>query len=187
MVMLYALPALLAGAFAASRRPWAVLLVCVAVVEGLLVFPRLRLPTADVDVDLEVLGAVRGPVVTFPCGDPPTWNPRAAPKRALYLSTLHGWPVAGDYGRGRDPADLPLLATLSAWSGTALDPRTAQRAAEAGLPATDPVGFTQLLVLHESLDEAQQQALHSRAEARWGAASVHTTWGAVYDLARDTD
>lgn len=182
LVLLYALPALLAGALGATRRPWAALLALAAVAEGLLIFPGLRLPTSDVDVDLEVLSAVRGPVVTFPCGDPPTWNPRAAPKRSLYLATLHGQPVAGDYGRGREPADLHLLATLSAWSGTALAPEVARGAAAAGLPAADPAGFERLLVLHESLDEAQQQALHRAAEARWGAPLAHSAWGAVYAL-----
>jgi hypothetical protein len=186
LVVLYVVPALLAGGIAtAARWPWALLLACTALAEGLLVFPALRLPTCDVDVDSSILAAVHGPVVTFPNGDPPTWNPRAPPKRALYLASLHGGPVAGDYGRGREPADQALLATLSAWSSTALAPDAAQRGAALGLPAPRPEGFGQLLVLHESLDRAQQDALHRKAEARWGPPQAYSGWGAVYDLEQD--
>ena len=183
LVILWAIPACIAGGIATARRwPLAVLLALVTITEAQLVFPELRLPTSDVDVDTRLMDAIQGPVVTFPRGDPPLWNPSAAPKRSLFLATLHGGAVAADYGRGRTPADLDLVATLASWSAVALSPEAAHRAVEAGLPAPDPEGFGQLLVLHESLNDDQRRRLHDRARARWGEPEISTAWGAVYRL-----
>jgi hypothetical protein len=183
MVLLYAIPALLAGGMAArGRRWWVALLALLALGEAWLNMPWLRLPSTEVSVDRDVLAAVEGPVVTFPVGDPPIWNAGAAPKRGLFLAGLHGAPVAGDYGRGRRPADLGLVATLSAWSGTAMAPPAADQAVKLGLPAPDPAGFEQLLVLHETLEPEQQDALHRQAVERWGPPVAISDWGAVYRL-----
>ncbi len=183
LVLLYALPALVAGGVAAaSRWPLAVLLGAVAIAESWMIMPALRLPHTEISVDTALLEQIDGPVVTFPMGDPPTWNPQATPKRALYLATLHGGATAGDYGRGRLPADLGLVATLSAWARAPLAPQAAKAAAQGELPAPAPQGFAWLLVLHESLDSAQIQSLHQRAEQRWGAPAMRSDWGAVYPL-----
>ncbi len=183
LVMLYVLPAAIAGALAASRWVALVPVLLLSVVgEAWLTLPDLRVATTSVDVDETILAAIDGPVVTFPIGDPPVWNAASPPKRALYLATLHGQPVAGDFGRGRNPADLGLVATLSAWSGLTLDPAVARQAAYDGLPASDPPGFTSLLVLHESLDERQRTNLHRHARARWGLPLAKNEWGAVYRI-----
>jgi len=185
LVLLYALPALIAGAVAATRWPAALALVALALGEGLLITPGLRLASVDVNVDSEILAALEGPTVTFPVGDPPTWNPAAAPKRALYLASVHGQPVAGDYGRGRDPVDAGLLVDLSAQAGVPLSREAAKRALTDGLPAPVPSGMRSLLVLHETLDDAQLEALHRAATARWGPPAARSDWGAVYQLVSD--
>lgn len=183
LVLLYALPALIAGGVAAAARwPMALLLAITALVEGWMIMPTLGLPATSISIDAAVLDQVRGPVVTFPNGDPPTWNPHAAPKRALYLATLHGQAIAGDYGRGRTPGDLGLLTSLSAWARTPLAPQAVEAAALGTSPAQDPDGFAWLLVLHESLDSAQLDRLHRHAEARWGSPTILSDWGAVYPL-----
>jgi hypothetical protein len=183
MVLLYAIPALLAGGIATrGRGGWVALLALLALGEAWLNMPWLRLPATEVSVDSQLLAAVRGPVVTFPVGDAPVWNANAAPKRNLFLASLHGAPVAGDYGRGRWPADLDLVATLSAWSGTALAPPAADRVSSRGLPADDPPGFERLLVLHETLGPKQRDRLHRHAQARWGDPVAISDWGAVYTL-----
>jgi hypothetical protein len=183
LVVLYLLPALAGGAAALGPRArWAPILAVAALLEAMLVMPGLRLATTPVDVDTEVLAAVDGPTVTFPAGDPPVWCARAAPKRALFLAAVHGQPVAGDYGRGRRPADQDLLVTLAWWARLPVDERVAAEATTAGLPAPDPAGFTRLLLLFETLEPAQQAALQRHARARWGQPLAESAWGEVYAL-----
>jgi hypothetical protein len=183
LVVLYALPALVAGAVACGSAAARALGLGLAVLAELaLVLPGLRLATTPVAVDPAVLAAVTGPAVTFPDGDPPLWNAGVAPKRALFLAAVHGQPVGGDYGRGGIPADLALRLELSSWAGIAFD-RGAVPAGGRVTPAADPPGFSHLLLLFETLEPAQRDALRTRARDRWGAPLAASAWGEVYALA----
>jgi hypothetical protein len=124
LVMLYALPAIAAGALTLGEgRLRALALALLVSAEALLALPRLALPATPLDAPdaRQVTGlSLTGPVSIFPLGDPPIWNGGAPPKRALYLAAHLGWASTSDYGRGGLPADLPLLLGLSAASGVSV-------------------------------------------------------------------
>ncbi len=183
MTVLYVVPVALAGGIAVTGRRWlTATLGVVALLELALFSPDLRLPTTHIGVDQAVLDAVDGPLVTFPLGDPPAWNPEAPPKRSLYLATEHGQPVASSFGRRKRSQDEALIATLSAWSAIPITSALAHRCATSVAAPDTPDGFTLLLLLHESLDARQLQSLQVQALSHWGPPLVTNDWGSVYRI-----
>ncbi len=189
MTMGYALPALVAAAVALrTRGAWSLILAALAALECWCMLPRFSLPSTQVSVDQTILAALYGPTVSFPAGDPPYWSPDAPPKLNLFLASVHGHAVAGDYGRGRLPTDLPLVAALSAWGQVPIAERAA-RSLPAGAMEPQELagslrnhGYANLLVLEIALSDRQSAAIHAASEAHFGAPLRRSQWGAVYAL-----
>lgn len=137
----------------------------------------LALPTTSVDVPARILDSVAGATVFFPSGDPPYWHPEVAPKELLFLAGRAGAPVAYDYGRARQPADLHVVTRLSTIANSAIG-ITALRSAQP-LPddaeawAAQP--FESLVILEDRLQSEQRRALvawleeHAELRARSGS------------------
>jgi hypothetical protein len=121
---------------------------------GVLETPPLSLPAVDHRPPTELLAAIDGPVVTFPSGDPPIWNPGAWPKEGLWLARHHRRPVAYDYGRGGAPADAAVLVWLSEAGGVAVGRRAAEtmQPTESTWFEVHGRGFRSVLVLRHHLE-----------------------------------
>lgn len=150
------------GGIGLGRRPllWGPWLL-LALVESSLHQPLLSVPATPVRAPATALAAIEGPMIVFPSGDPPMWQSGVAPKEALFLASRAGQPVAYDFGRGRTPADLSTLLTLSGVAGVALS--------EAGLRAARGAQDTDLrylLVLEDRLQPRERAALRAWLETR---------------------
>lgn len=163
--------AILAAA-TASRLPGppalvALLLVGLAAGEAALRLPGLALPSTPVEVPAGLLEPLDGPTVFFPSGDPPSWHPRVAPKEVLFLAGRAGVPVAYDYGRTRQPADLAVQARLSVLADTAIARAALNEAPD--LPdeaaAWAALPFQHLVVLEDRLAPDERARLLGWLEA----------------------
>lgn len=160
-------PALTAAALAATRwRPLAPLLIVGAVVELGLHTPTLSLPTLPFPAEPSALARVTGPVVIFPSGDPPAWQPGVSHGEALLYAGIAGAPIAYDYGVNLDPADGPWLTRLAETGGLPLG-----RAAWRHRHQRPGADFKTLLLLDDRLPEEARDRLKAALAAE--ATLVH--------------
>ena len=163
------LAAVAATLLARRWRPAGPLLVAGALAETWLGLPDLALPASPAPAPPEVLGALHGPTIVFPSGDPPCWHPDVGPKEVLALAGEAGVPVAYDYGRGRVPADLDAQVLLTGRARGVIGRRALELAPDKPDPWT---GFSDLLVLEDRLTAEERARLvswlteHARLRAR---------------------
>lgn len=162
LVAAFAVLAALVGARLATRWPaLAPVLVLCAGLEARARYRGLALPSTQIAVPAGVLDSLSGPTVFFPSGDPPMWHPQVAPKETLFLAGRAGVPVAYDYGRTRQPADLAVQVRLSRVADTPVGV-SALRTSPA-LPddaaAWSKLPFSNILVLGDRLEAGESEAL----------------------------
>lgn len=154
-------PAMVAAALVTTRwRIFAPIFALGAVLELRLHTPELSLPVLPFPAEPEALRGVKGPLVVFPSGDPPAWQPNVSHGEALLYAGIAGAPIAYDYGVNPNPADGPWLTRLaeaarlplgrSAWRHRSLRP-----GAE----------FQTLLLLEDRLPDEARERLKARLAA----------------------
>jgi hypothetical protein len=188
MVLVYVLFAAVGGAAAIGRWRFVPPLILLTLLEAWISLPGLDLPATQVDADVALLSEAASPAIFLPLGDGPVWNPAMPPKRTLYLASIAGLAVAGDYGRGGSPADLPVVVALSAAGGLAVGSRAAE-AVGFSVPPDESVastisaaGFKSFVLLKNDMRQAQAAAVAHDATRRWGAPAADEAWGAVWLL-----
>jgi hypothetical protein len=155
-------PATIAAALVATRwRALGPLFALGALLELRLHTPELRLLSLPFTAEPEVLHALTGPVVVFPSGDPPAWQPNVSHGEALLYAGIAGAPLAYDYGVNPRPADGPWLTRLAETAALPLG-RAAWRLRHQA-PGAE---FQTLLLLEDRLHDEARDRLKASLEAR---------------------
>ena len=169
-----------------APRRWALPALAVVLATGIMELPPLALPTVDSHSTASLWPSIEGPTVTWPCGDPPLWNPGVYPKENLWLAAHHGGAQAYDYGRGSIPRDAAFLTQLS----LAAEVPVARGAAAkwAKLPneavVSDLVAgnFTRVLVSRRTLTDPQWHRAQLWLDGHFGPPIYGDASGAVWRI-----